>query len=99
MIRRPPRSTPLYSSAASDVYKRQAILLTPARRGEIVLGNALGILLHAMIPATIISLLLTAVFGFFSAGTIMYLLILCLSLSLLLTALVLIISILNRSIL
>src|SRR5660397_138329 len=27
MIRRPPRSTPLYSSAASDVYKRQAALL------------------------------------------------------------------------
>ena len=26
MIRRPPRSTPLYSSAASDVYKRQALL-------------------------------------------------------------------------
>ena len=26
MIRRPPRSTPLYSSAASDVYKRQAHL-------------------------------------------------------------------------
>src|SRR5660398_96197 len=25
MIRRPPRSTPLYSSAASDVYKRQCI--------------------------------------------------------------------------
>ena len=25
MIRRPPRSTPLYSSAASDVYKRQPI--------------------------------------------------------------------------
>ena len=24
MIRRPPRATPLYSSAASDVYKRQA---------------------------------------------------------------------------
>src|SRR5665647_46041 len=29
MIRRPPRSTPLYSSAASDVYKRQAQNLTP----------------------------------------------------------------------
>ena len=28
MIRRPPRSTPLYSSAASDVYKRQ--VLNPA---------------------------------------------------------------------
>eukprot|EP00826_Nyctotherus_ovalis_P038468 TRINITY_DN3604_c0_g1_i13.p3 TRINITY_DN3604_c0_g1~~TRINITY_DN3604_c0_g1_i13.p3 ORF type:complete len:122 (+),score=42.36 TRINITY_DN3604_c0_g1_i13:29-367(+) len=27
MIRRPPRSTPLYSSAASDVYKRQAVML------------------------------------------------------------------------
>src|SRR5660397_53974 len=26
MIRRPPRSTPLYSSAASDVYKRQVLL-------------------------------------------------------------------------
>src|SRR5660398_18089 len=26
MIRRPPRSTPLYSSAASDVYKRQDLL-------------------------------------------------------------------------
>src|SRR5660397_1360 len=25
MIRRPPRSTPLYSSAASDVYKRQGV--------------------------------------------------------------------------
>ena len=29
MIRRPPRSTPLYSSAASDVYKRQVQHLTP----------------------------------------------------------------------
>src|SRR5674476_1698717 len=27
MIRRPPRSTPLYSSAASDVYKRQRVAL------------------------------------------------------------------------
>jgi len=26
MIRRPPRSTPLYSSAASDVYKRQVFV-------------------------------------------------------------------------
>ena len=31
MIRRPPRSTPLYSSAASDVYKRQ-IVATPESR-------------------------------------------------------------------
>src|SRR5665647_1583528 len=27
MIRRPPRSTPLYSSAASDVYKRQDLVI------------------------------------------------------------------------
>src|SRR5660397_72576 len=31
MIRRPPRSTPLYSSAASDVYKRQP----PSYAGEV----------------------------------------------------------------
>ena len=29
MIRRPPRSTPLYSSAASDVYKRQPVEMSP----------------------------------------------------------------------
>src|SRR5450759_3781264 len=32
MIRRPPRSTPLYSSAASDVYKRQDDLLRSGLR-------------------------------------------------------------------
>src|SRR5665647_1412583 len=31
MIRRPPRSTPLYSSAASDVYKRQPLLRVRVR--------------------------------------------------------------------
>ena len=31
MIRRPPRSTPLYSSAASDVYKRQMLSQTALR--------------------------------------------------------------------
>src|SRR5660397_138124 len=31
MIRRPPRSTPLYSSAASDVYKRQRPFCQPSR--------------------------------------------------------------------
>ena len=34
MIRRPPRSTPLYSSAASDVYKRQRNGLLPPRRSS-----------------------------------------------------------------
>ena len=32
MIRRPPRSTPLYSSAASDVYKRQYINISETAR-------------------------------------------------------------------
>ena len=76
-----------------------AILLTPVRSIEIVLGNALGILLRSMIPAGICILVLTAVFGYFAVGPILYLFILCLSLSLLMTALVLIISIMNRSIL
>ena len=76
-----------------------AILLTPARRFEIVLGNALGILMHAMIPAVIMILFFTAVFGYFQVGILLSLIILCLSLAFLMTALVLIISILNRSIL
>ncbi len=33
MIRRPPRSTPLYSSAASDVYKMTSINLAVDRKG------------------------------------------------------------------
>ena len=37
MIRRPPRSTPLYSSAASDVYKRQV-------KGATIIGNGPDIL-------------------------------------------------------
>src|SRR5674476_106578 len=36
MIRRPPRSTPLYSSAASDVYKRQVVLLLHPNRPDSV---------------------------------------------------------------
>ena len=42
MIRRPPRSTPLYSSAASDVYKRQ-----PLRRNVTIedVGNAAAFLM------------------------------------------------------
>ena len=35
MIRRPPRSTPLYSSAASDVYKRQDWNPTDEQRAKL----------------------------------------------------------------
>src|SRR5674476_1156870 len=36
MIRRPPRSTPLYSSAASDVYKRQVLEMINTGSGKIL---------------------------------------------------------------
>ena len=56
MIRRPPRSTPLYSSAASDVYKRQ-----PIAAG--VLYPFLGIVLSPMIAAAAMSLSSVSVIG------------------------------------
>src|SRR5660397_79012 len=40
MIRRPPRSTPLYSSAASDVYKRQGQAMGTRSDVDIVEGGA-----------------------------------------------------------
>src|SRR5660397_279407 len=39
MIRRPPRSTPLYSSAASDVYKRQLAGELPLERGGDIISD------------------------------------------------------------
>ena len=42
MIRRPPRSTPLYSSAASDVYKRQGQAILSFRNISTASGIALG---------------------------------------------------------
>src|SRR5450759_558028 len=39
MIRRPPRSTPLYSSAASDVYKRQTKETVSKKAREQVFGS------------------------------------------------------------
>src|SRR5665647_200466 len=56
MIRRPPRSTPLYSSAASDVYKRQvqgggrARLAMEALHELLVVGEALAQDLHRHEP-------------------------------------------------
>ena len=38
MIRRPPRSTPLYSSAASDVYKRQGLGLDSIDALQFIVG-------------------------------------------------------------
>ena len=52
MIRRPPRSTPLYSSAASDVYKRQHVMLgiTTCHNDHTILQRAE----HATLPETVL---------------------------------------------
>jgi len=76
-----------------------AILLTPVRRSEIVLGSALGILLYSMIPAVILIFLLLPPLGLFTLSAVLYLIVICLSLALLLTSLILILSALNRTIL
>src|SRR5660397_244157 len=39
MIRRPPRSTPLYSSAASDVYKRQGAVTAAKMMAELAVAR------------------------------------------------------------
>src|SRR5665647_3975404 len=46
MIRRPPRSTPLYSSAASDVYKRQAQHLEHGRFDAVLQLGVLPLDVH-----------------------------------------------------
>src|SRR5660397_284803 len=59
MIRRPPRSTPLYSSAASDVYKRQSpdhsILVLPCGLAFRVspLSRLRGTALQVLPPGTL----------------------------------------------
>src|SRR5450759_3394722 len=53
MIRRPPRSTPLYSSAASDVYKRQIkiVSITTERRVIMKLMRAYVTILFFIVDA------------------------------------------------
>src|SRR5660397_222266 len=46
MRRRPPRSTPLYSSAASDVYKRQVHTAQRADAGQV--GDRIGLAVTSM---------------------------------------------------
>src|SRR5660398_179758 len=48
MIRRPPRSTPLYSSAASDVYKRQVLVALLLMRLSPVISSRSGSLFRAI---------------------------------------------------
>ena len=80
-----------------------AILLSPIRRIEIVLGDALGIIMRTMaITGSLLILLLSVnfiVFGYFSIVQILGVLLLTLSLTTVMAALVLLISILNRTIL
>lgn len=75
-----------------------AILLTPVSRTQIVLGNALGVFFHTLIPCAILIPILVLGFGF-NISTLPAVILVTVSLALLLTALVLVISILNKSIL
>ena len=67
MIRRPPRSTLDRSSAASDVYKRQALLAAYMDTAGIESLNILtptvlpGLLIGAMLPFLFTALTMTAV--------------------------------------
>jgi membrane protease YdiL (CAAX protease family)/ABC-type multidrug transport system permease subunit len=76
-----------------------AILLTPVRRVEIVLGSALGILMYTMLPVMFLLLFLLPLTGLFTLSSFLSVTIICLSLAFLLTSLILIISIMNNSIL
>ena len=80
-----------------------AILLSPIRRIEIVLGSALGIILRTMaIAGALLMLLLSLIFmafGYFSIVQVLSLLLITLSLTMVMAALVLLISIMNRTIL
>ena len=56
MIRRPPRSTPLYSSAASDVYKRQeyealiaGILLAKEMGAKVLMAKSYSLLVTGQV--------------------------------------------------
>src|SRR5660397_110594 len=51
MIRRPPRSTPLYSSAASDVYKRQTLWRMEMKNTDISGDTRIGDIATAL-PAS-----------------------------------------------
>src|SRR5660397_228514 len=53
MIRRPPRSTPLYSSAASDVYKRQTQHSVAALRSIGIQPDAIVCRADRDIPASV----------------------------------------------
>src|SRR5674476_1703635 len=68
MIRRPPRSTPLYSSAASDVYKRQGMSRAVVERcGELGAAVLPGVVTATEVMAAL-ELGCTTV-KFFPAGT------------------------------
>src|SRR5450759_4299872 len=62
MIRRPPRSTPLYSSAASDVYKRQARGYAPPQWAGLKFFNVYGLSLIHISEPTRLGMISYAVF-------------------------------------
>jgi len=76
-----------------------ALLLTPASKLEIVLGNTLGVFLRTFLPCATLILLAALGLGQTSPYDIMSLLFLVISLILLLSSLIIVISIMNRTVL
>jgi len=74
-----------------------AILLTPVSRMQIVLGSVLGVFLHTLIPCAILIPLLTIGFGFIEVGSIISVVAITMLLCFLLSALIITISIMNKS--
>lgn len=76
-----------------------ALLLTPVSRSEIILGNILGVFGKTLIPCASIALVSAAVVGRFDVATIAGLLIFIIPLALVLSSLIIVISVLNKTIL
>lgn len=76
-----------------------ALLLTPASKMQIVLGNTLGVFLRTLLPCAVIALLAMVGLSLFNITMILGTILIVLSLVLILSSLIIVISILNRTVL
>ncbi|MBN1892669.1 MAG: ABC transporter permease [Clostridiales bacterium] len=76
-----------------------ALLLTPASKMQIVLGNTLGVFLRTLFPCTAMALLAMVGLSVFNIAIILSTILIVMSLVLILSSLIIAVSILNRTIL